>query len=155
MATPVQRSEASEPRESSVTEEPLETSLRAWWPALAWAVAIFFFSTGSFSSDNTLSVLQLLAGLIFPGASSMSLALANDAIRKFAHFFNYALLYWLIVRRPMRQRAWLALVLCVLYAFSDEGHQLFVPGRTPSLYDVALDSSGALASRLLWALLSS
>jgi VanZ family protein len=41
----------------------------------------------------------------------------------------------------------------VLYAFSDEGHQLFVPGRTPSLYDVALDSSGALASRLLWALL--
>ena len=31
----------------------------------------------------------------------------------------------------------------------DEGHQIFVPGRTASLYDVAIDSSGALFSRFL------
>jgi VanZ family protein len=31
----------------------------------------------------------------------------------------------------------------------DEGHQLFVPGRGASFYDVALDSSGALFSNFL------
>jgi VanZ family protein len=39
----------------------------------------------------------------------------------------------------------------VLYALLDEGHQLFVTSRGPSLYDVALDSTGALFSRFLHA----
>jgi VanZ family protein len=45
-------------------------------------------------------------------------------------------------------------MLCVGYAFLDEGHQIFAAGRTPSLYDVALDSSGALFSRFLHAAIS-
>jgi VanZ family protein len=36
-----------------------------------------------------------------------------------------------------------------MYACLDETHQIFVPGRGPSLYDVALDSSGALFGRFL------
>jgi len=39
----------------------------------------------------------------------------------------------------------------LLYALLDEGHQMFVPNRGPSLYDVALDSTGALFSRFLHA----
>jgi VanZ family protein len=53
------------------------------------------------------------------------------------------------VRGPMAQRPHLALAACVLYALLDEGHQIFVPGRTPSLYDVGIDFSGALFSRFL------
>jgi len=51
----------------------------------------------------------------------------------------------------MRARPYLAFGLCVLYALLDEGHQMFVPNRGPSLYDVALDSTGALFSRFLHA----
>jgi VanZ family protein len=51
----------------------------------------------------------------------------------------------------MAQRPYLALMLCVVYALTDEGHQVFVPGRTASLYDVALDSTGALFSHFLTA----
>ena len=50
---------------------------------------------------------------------------------------------------PMKERPYLALMLCVVYALTDEGHQVFVPGRTASLYDVALDSTGALFSHFL------
>lgn len=72
-------------------------------------------------------------------------------IRKAAHFTNYGILFWLLIRGPLRGRPYVALALCVLYAMTDEAHQYFVPGRGPSLYDVALDSCGALFSRFLHA----
>ena len=59
------------------------------------------------------------------------------------------MLFWLLVRGPMAGRPQLALLACAIYAFGDEGHQMFVVGRTASLYDVALDFSGALFSRFL------
>jgi hypothetical protein len=64
-------------------------------------------------------------------------------------FTNYAILFWLLIRGPLEGRPYVALGCCIIYAFLDEGHQIFVPGRTASLYDVALDSSGALFSRFL------
>jgi VanZ family protein len=70
-------------------------------------------------------------------------------VRKAAHFTNYGILFWLLIRGPMEGRPYAALAFCVFYALLDEGHQIFVPGRTASLYDVAIDSSGALFSRFL------
>jgi VanZ family protein len=90
---------------------------------------------------------------LMPGASAATIALAHGFVRKAAHFTNYAILFWLLVSGPMREHPYRAFGLCVLYAFLDEGHQMFVPDRTPSLYDVALDSTGALFSRFLHAAL--
>jgi VanZ family protein len=70
-------------------------------------------------------------------------------VRKSAHFTEYAALFWLLVRGPMARRPYAALALCVIYAMLDEGHQMFETGRSASLYDVALDSSGALFSNFL------
>ncbi len=77
------------------------------------------------------------------------IGLLHGLIRKTAHFINYGILFWLLIRGPLAGRPYIAFSLCVLYALLDEGHQILVPGRTPSLYDVALDSSGALFSRFL------
>jgi len=54
---------------------------------------------------------------------------------KAAHFTNMEFFSgcWRVVR--WRQRPYLALMLCVVYALTDEGHQSFVPGRTASLYE--------------------
>jgi VanZ family protein len=84
-----------------------------------------------------------------PGISAASVDVCHTLIRKAAHFTEYGILFWLLVRGPMVRRPYLALMLCVVYALTDEGHQAFVPGRTASLYDVALDSSGALFSHFL------
>ncbi len=70
-------------------------------------------------------------------------------IRKSAHLSEYAVLFWLLARGPLRHSPATALVLCALYAVLDETHQVFVPGRTPSPYDVGIDFSGALAGHLL------
>ena len=71
-------------------------------------------------------------------------------VRKTAHVTEYAILGVLLLRawrlvklaRPGRAElaAWLA---ATAYAATDEFHQVFVPGRTPKVTDVLLDSCGA------------
>ncbi|HHB76948.1 MAG TPA: VanZ family protein [Desulfobulbus sp.] len=36
------------------------------------------------------------------------------------------------------------ILFCLLYGVSDEWHQSFVPGRTPSIFDIAADIVGAV-----------
>jgi VanZ family protein len=129
--------------------EPIERSLTKWTPVVAWAIIIFVFSTSYFSAENTSRFIDPILRFFMPGASAVTIALAHGFVRKAAHFTNYAILFWLLVSGPLRGRPYFVFGLCVFYALLDEGHQLFVPSRGPSLYDVALDSTGALFSRFL------
>jgi VanZ family protein len=78
----------------------------------------------------------------------------NFAARKAAHFIEFAALFSILYaagsltfRRFSRTAiAVTCLVACVAYAVTDEVHQLYVPGRTPSFADVLLDSAGALTA---------
>ena len=124
-------------------------SFNDWMPAILWMAALFILSTSYFSAANTSKVIQPILRCIFPSASLATISLMHGLIRKAAHFTNYAILFWLLVRGPLEKRPYAALACCVAYAFLDEGHQIFAVGRGPSLYDVALDSSGALFGRFL------
>jgi VanZ family protein len=126
-----------------------EATLYEWVPVLIWGVVIFTLSTSAFSAVNTAKIIDPLLRFLIPGISAPAVAVAHALIRKTAHFTEYCILFWLLIRGPMAGRPYLALLLCVAYAMLDEGHQVFVPGRTASLYDVALDSTGALFSRFL------
>ena len=39
----------------------------------------------------------------------------------------------------------LAWIMAIMYAFTDETHQAFVPGRSSSIIDIGIDGIGALA----------
>jgi VanZ family protein len=120
-----------------------------WLPTILWLMALFALSTSAFSAANTSRVIVPILHFLLPGVSQATIVVLHGLIRKAAHFTNYGILFWILIRGPMAGRPYTALLLCVCYAFLDEGHQILVPGRTPSLYDVALDSSGALFSRFL------
>ena len=138
------------PEAKSLTADSSElVSLREWIPVLVWGAVIFTLSTSAFSAINTVKVIDPIIRFLIPGLSAASVDVCHMLIRKAAHFTEYGILFWLLVRGPMVRRPYLALMLCVVYALTDEGHQVFVPGRTASLYDVALDSSGALFSHFL------
>jgi VanZ family protein len=126
------------------------SNLRLWAPPAIWIVTLFVFSTTIFSAANTSRIIEPLLRWIFPAASAAQIVLMHGLVRKSAHFFNYAVLFWLLIRRPMAGRPYAALACCILYAAVDETHQIFVPNRTPSPYDVALDSTGALFSHFLY-----
>ena len=115
-----------------------------WAPIFVWGAAIFTLSTSAFSAANTSRIIDPVLTWLLPGMSSGSIEFGHYLIRKLAHFTEYAILFWLLIRGPFARRPYLALAVCVVYALSDEGHQMFVPGRTSSLYDVALDSTGAM-----------
>jgi VanZ family protein len=126
-----------------------QIAMRQWLPVIVWAVLIFCLSTSAFSASNTAQIIDPILRWIFPGISAAAIDVGHMLVRKSAHFTEYGVLFWLLIRGPMVERPYLALMLCVVYALSDEGHQVFVPGRSASLYDVALDSSGALFSHFL------
>ncbi len=77
----------------------------------------------------------------------------SHLIRKGAHiaaFFILAiLLSMFVLALCKRVRLWEPFIFTMLYAASDEFHQAFVPGRGPRIYDVAIDSFGALMGMLL------
>ena len=74
---------------------------------------------------------------------------------KLSHFTAYGILsglYLLSMRRCggySLGQVLLAAVLATLYGISDEWHQSFVPGRSPDVWDVVADASGALAAAFL------
>jgi VanZ family protein len=94
-------------------------------------------------------------GVIFALSAVPSLAspfepLQDFILRKFAHIAEYviltALLLWALRGHVARNSHALiiAAVVAVLYAFSDEWHQMFVPGREGSLRDIGIDALGII-----------
>jgi VanZ family protein len=83
----------------------------------------------------------------------------SEASAALGHLFAYAILAILLVRglehdiQSAFRRYGLAWLVSVLYGVSDEFHQSFVPGRHPSVADVAIDAAGAalgLALMFAW-----
>lgn len=128
-------------------------------------ILIFSFSaqTGEVSSGVSAGVSRTIAKLIVSGFSELSEAeklLKIEAlvpiVRKTAHFLVYCALgfFSLITAKTFFSESLRAFkakkgligvsVFCLLYAASDEIHQLFVVERSGSPLDVLLDFCGAL-----------
>jgi VanZ family protein len=54
--------------------------------------------------------------------------------------------------RAPRSTALFVIFFCLAYGISDEFHQFFIPGRTPSLLDLLADLSGGLVAITAWSL---
>ena len=133
--------------------------LARWWPALAWAVVISLFSTGTFTSENTGRIIIPLLHWLFPSLPPETLALLHHIIRKCGHFTEYFVLSLLILQgiragRHGTRLAWAAVAILLVagYAALDEFHQSFVPGRTAAVSDVLLDTTGGITAQAVAAL---
>ena len=136
---------------------------------LALYCIIFSFSdqdseqSGSLSlmlSEKCVEFLNALTGKNWSEVFMEGLAVYFEhPIRKIAHFAEYAvmgILMYGVLRPWIRRGKKLYFVIGVwlfLSAASDEIHQLFVPGRYGSFWDVLLDLSGGLVGMfcLVWA----
>jgi VanZ family protein len=129
-------------------------------PLLVWMAFISFASTGEFSGENTSRIIRPLLLWLFPQISPEKIATVHYAIRKTAHFTEYAIFAFLAARalasssRAALRHGWffISLLLVIFYALFDEYHQSFVPSRGASIYDSLIDMSGGLTMLLLYAL---
>lgn len=134
--------------------------LRTWLPALAWMGVIFAMSAmpGDSSGQTSGRLVHLLLSMISflfgqDAAAQIDIETIHLLIRKGAHMTEYAILYFLYFRALRMENTahpgLCALLLCALYAATDEWHQSFVADRGPSVMDVAIDTLGAGAAFLL------
>ena len=99
-------------------------------------------------------VVHALNRLLSALFGSPIVSVPEHLVRKGAHVFEYLVLGGLFLSgfftasRPLRS-AIIALSAGFLYAASDEFHQIFIPGRTASPYDVGLDTIAVLAGIFL------
>ena len=127
--------------------------LEYWAPLLVWLVAIFFFSTDLFSSNETSRIIVPILTFVFPGLSPRELDVWHLVIRKLCHITEYFILAVFTYRsirceQPDLVQAKLKTIMFVVLAASfDEIHQRFTAFRGSSPVDVGYDCLGAV-----WAL---
>ncbi len=137
-----------------------------WWIVAAlWCVMIFYMSSkpadiSSQDSGFIADILNNLAGNNLPHEGVLGI---ENIVRKTAHFLEYSVLGFLLFMalysglKPFRPFKWLLLkplIPGVVYAISDELHQIFVPGRAGRILDVSIDSAGIIFGIYLAYLLS-
>ena len=105
-------------------------------------------------------MLRILPMLLVMGGIFFLSHLPGDAFEfpefRWSDKFLHTLVYGVLASSVLfvlpvwlkRQRKWMVVLLviavCFLYGCSDEVHQSFIPGRFPSIGDVAADTAGAL-----------
>jgi VanZ family protein len=124
---------------------------------------IFSASSDSGSFKRSSRIIEPIMRWLFPHIGDVALDWTILIVRKCAHLTEFAIMGLLLLRALRRQsggsikqwqwrKAILALMLVVLYAATDEFHQLFVPNRQASIIDVLIDSTGAAIGLMLaWA----
>jgi len=148
---------------SSATRDNIRVLLKYWLVIVLWFALIFLASSDTKSAGHSSRIIGPVVLWLFPGASPETVETVVLYVRKCAHLTEYAvlaLLFWRAFRKPVRNdaRPWswrlagYALLGVLLYAATDEVHQLFVPSRFGTLHDVLIDTTGgALGLLTFWA----
>ncbi len=138
-----------------------------WLPALIMMIIIFRFSTanGEQSSGLSLGLTQNIIDTVTsianidltPGEKLSIIESIHTPIRKLGHLTEYGILA-ITVAFPLyvlhKKRRWNLFLWCegisILYACSDEYHQVFVPERSGQFTDVLIDSIGITCGLLFF-----
>jgi VanZ family protein len=128
----------------------------AWVAVVFWLGVIFMFSSqpANVSADLSKGVTEVVVRAVarvldleVDVSTGEVFARYHGWVRKGAHGLLYFVLA-LLVMNAVQKSGWrgygISFAVCVLYAVSDEVHQLYVPGRGGQLGDVLIDSAGAL-----------
>ncbi len=134
-------------------------------PAVILMSAIFIFSSAeaSRSSESSMSVsYRLVQAAEWIGGFDLSSAEAylsaeaiEGAVRKLAHITEYTMLaasvYFMFILWTNRRILLYfgTVVFSIIYACSDEVHQLFVRGRSGSFSDVCVDAIGVTIGAMM------
>ncbi|WP_152656713.1 VanZ family protein [Oceanobacillus sp. CFH 90083] len=136
----------------------------SWTAVIFWMVLIFYLSHQPAAVSNELSsgITEMIVNTLEKLASSFQLNIGelHHIVRKNAHFFAYFILGVLVLNGLRRSGVYgkkgvgIALLICILYAITDEVHQLFIPGRSGEITDVLIDSAGASVGMAVYLVIS-
>ncbi len=118
---------------------------------------IFFLSSQSGKESNELSykfMIQLKdyiesAKWITPSIKEIFFSSPGMVTRKLAHIAIYFILglgvYLILpIKWAIKNRILIGITICILYAITDEIHQMFIPNRSAQILDIIIDSIGGI-----------
>ena len=123
----------------------------AWTLLILWMLFIFIMSSfnGVMSSNQSGSIAVLIYNLFDISDTEK----VSFIVRKCAHVSEFFILGILVINLVSKYNVkhiyLISFIICVLYASSDEFHQLFVPGRSGQVTDVLIDLIGTIFSLLV------
>lgn len=134
---------------------------------LLWMICVFTFSNqqGNGSSSTSKSVSQIIVNIIdiqkqYTKKQKEELVeFMNPILRKIAHYTIYLIGGFLLVNcttqyKILENKAYFTSALIgILYAASDEFHQLLIAGRSGNINDVIIDSLGVLTGITIFLLI--
>ncbi|BAH08416.1 VanZ family protein [Clostridium kluyveri] len=119
-----------------------------WILVVLWMVVIFIFSNESSTMSNEKSRLFIyLIQTLGLDLNAFFGNLSNFMVRKASHFLEYfilAILLFNIIKGKfeIKKVFIISIVIVVVYACTDEIHQIFIPGRTARIKDIFIDTVG-------------
>lgn len=127
---------------------------------IIWMIIIFVFSsdTGEESSSKSdplaHSIVSTISDITDIDYDKLyeKIDVIITIVRKSAHFIVYFILGILVIRvlkdynTMSNKLCIIGIIICMLYATSDEVHQIFVSGRSGEVRDVLLDTSASCIS---------
>lgn len=132
---------------------------------LLWMAIIFSFSAqeASESSQQSMGIVKIIKAVaekVTNSAKNLDFSFWDNverSLRKLAHGFIYFVLgilaYNYLINCEAKKKKLISLTICLLYAISDEVHQLFVPGRSGQISDVAVDFAGSVMGIIFFSVL--
>jgi VanZ family protein len=113
-----------------------------WWILLTVLLGVIFMFTAfqTFTGEHTQIITRHITGL-----NEYHAYLMNALVRKLAHVIIFGFIGILFYRVIRKRSLWYAWFSATLVAMLDEWHQSFVPGRSPLIQDVVLDSLAAFS----------
>lgn len=137
-------------------------NIAACFLVLVWMLVIFMFSSSDGASSSATSgyltnkVIEVFTG-VTPSDKEYNEIKSNVSfiVRKVAHFTEYFILGLLLMNMMFildikSNRIIYSIMIVILYAISDELHQMLVDGRNGYIGDVLLDSSGGMFAIYLY-----
>lgn len=131
---------------------------RLVWMPLGWPMRlclfaavvamVYFLGTSLFSAARMKPLFYPWFRSLFGASTEGQLLYYLSLVRWTGHYFQYFVLFlllvWVLGLRPLT-----ALIVCLVLSAADEGHQYFLPDRTCSLMDLKLDAAGAATAFIL------
>jgi len=134
-----------------------------WLLVIIWMIIIFIFSNMNGDASNVVSegliskLLKFFVKLFNNNISNIEMnrliEIFHVPIRKLAHITEYFILAILVFNAlseyKLKNIFIISLIICFIYACSDELHQLFINERAGSLIDILIDIFGSFIGLLL------
>lgn len=142
----------------------------SWGLILLWLLIIFLFSNMDTTKSNTASkgIINTVVNTTIETSNNLGIIeetpteeekqtivnTLNLPLRKCMHFTIYLILALLLLntltKTNIKNKYFLTLIICFIYALTDEYHQTFIMGRTGQFTDVIIDTIGATLGLIIY-----